>query len=419
MEEKHIFDTNKFRIVYFPKFKQAISLNLNQVKNENMEIIIDKAVREMELVSSEEKKGTDNVWGLYLCVSNMCNASCVYCFANKGDYGKEKGLMSFDVAVKAIDFFMEKVPDDKEAAFIFFGGEPLMAFDVIEKSCEYINDTYADRNKSFHITTNGTLLDEEKIDFMIRNKFRVAISIDGGDEIQNKQRPLRNGENSFEAVTKNISYLLQRSKAVARGTYFNFDYDLCKCYNDLLSIGFQEVNIVPDILDVASDEKMNQLLHQLNRFHDYVVSYAREKKEFPFGLLIMQIRKLFYPKMQMVYDCGLGSIIYCVDYKGDIYPCHRHSGDYKYTLGNVKNGDCKVFINKAFSYQSEKCWNRYTCSHGCRYEDIKTGGNEKNKYSCAYSKKMTEIAIALCSELDKEMLYKIMRCTDKIIGGNR
>lgn len=419
MEEYHIFGDDRCRIVYFPRFKQAISFDYMQFDNQNMEMIIEDAVTKMESTASEEKEGTDNIWGLYLCVSNMCNASCVYCFANQGDYGKEKGLMSFDIAKKAIDFFLEKVPNDKEAAFIFFGGEPLMAFDVIEQSCKYINDNHSHRLTSFHITTNGTLLDKDKINFLVQNQFRVVISIDGGDEIQNIQRPLRNGKNSFEAATKNIGYLLERSKVVARGTYYNFDYDICKCYKDLLSIGFQEVNILPDILDVDSDVKMNQLLHQLDRFHAFVLDYAREKREFPFGPLIIQIRSLFFPKKKMAYECGLGKIIYSIDYKGDIYPCHRHSGDIAYLLGNVNNNDCKPFNNVPISYQCDKCWNRYTCSHGCRYEDVMAGGDGKNKYFCAYSKKMTEIAIALCGELDKEMLYNIMRCSDKILEGYR
>jgi len=194
---------------------------------------------------------------------------------------------------------------------------------------------------------------------------------------------------SFAEATKNLEYLLSKIKyVIARGTYFNFQNDLCKCYDDLMKLGFKEVNIVPDILDIKSMDDMNKLLYQLDRFHDYLIDYSKEHDDFPFGLFVTQIRKLFIPKIKVGYSCGLGEIIYSIDIKGNIYPCHRHSNDDENIMGNIS------LVEKVKKYEAEfdkesciKCWNRYTCM---------------------YAKKMTEISIALCAELEKDKLIKIL-----------
>ncbi len=315
--------------------------------------------------------------------------------------------MNFEVARKAIDFFMEKVPQDKEAAFIFFGGEPILSYDIIEKSCEYINKYYLDRITSFHITTNGTLLNHKMIDYMSKRKFGITISIDGGREIHNRQRPLLNGKDSFDMIMENIDYLLKKNNnVVARGTYCDFNYDLCKCYQELINIGFQEVNVVPDFLDIDSDAQMEKLLFQLDNFHKFVVGYCKKHSDFPFGLLTSQIRKLFLPAGSNFDNCGVGRIVFAIDYKGDIYPCHRYSGEERYRIGSVVKQSYHDWIpNNEKGNMCVKCWNRYTCSHGCMYEKVY---NNKNKYICKYAQKMTEISIALCKELNKNTLDKIL-----------
>lgn len=256
MKNYHIYETKECSILFLTEYKQAFVISDEEkqelINKKNSCELLKKYFSKMNPQDCQkERAGKDRIWGLYLCVANTCNAMCTYCFANHGNYGKESGLMKKEVAFKAIDFFMSKVPQDCVASFIFFGGEPLLAYDIIENSCEYIKEKYCDREKSFHITTNGTLLSEKVIDYFAENDFAVGLSIDGNKEIHNKQRPLRNGKDSFTEATKNLEYLMHKvNKVVARGTYCDFSYDLCQCYSDLIQLGFREVNIVPDILDI-------------------------------------------------------------------------------------------------------------------------------------------------------------------------
>ena len=169
MNNYHVYSTKENNILFLTEYKQAFIISDQEkeiIEKERNNKIIENYIAKVNMQDcKEEKEGADKVWGLYLCVANTCNAMCTYCFAHQGDYGKEKGLMNKEIAFSAIDFFMKKVPEECNASFIFFGGEPLLAYDIIEDSCEYIKKKYYYRKTSFHITTNGTLLSEKIIDY--------------------------------------------------------------------------------------------------------------------------------------------------------------------------------------------------------------------------------------------------------------
>lgn len=402
MKDYHMYKTEQNNVLYLPDFKQAFlisEMDYESIKNTQSNDVIKKyASMVNEIDRKGEIKGKDSVYELYLCVANMCNARCKYCFAHQGNYGKSQGIMKAETAKEAIDFFMWKVPEDCEARITFFGGEPLLAYDVIVQTCEYVKENYSNRIHTFHITTNATLLTREMIDVMSFYDFRVAISIDGGSQIQNRQRPLANSADSYFEATKNINYLIDKVKHVlVRGTYCDYEYNLDVCYADLLELHISEINVVPDISGIDNDKSCNKLLQQLDRLHRFILDYVKSQKNFPFGLFTIKIRELFLRKAEIAYQCGAGKNTFSVDIEGNIFPCHRLSNDVDLKLGNVnKYASALEWDINLYKDTCQECWNRYTCTHGCRYEDkVAEGGYEKrNPYFCAYSKKMTEIAIS-------------------------
>lgn len=407
----HIFEVCSRPYIYYPQYKQAIELSSSsksEIESGNNTIIreIESFLRKNDTVTKKEHVDAQNqVYGLYLCISNTCNARCIYCFAHQGNYGKKEIIMDPDTAHKAIDFFMNKTPEDAIASIIFFGGEPLIAYKIIKSTCEYVKQKYPNRKYSFSITTNGTILDNSMMNYMIDNNFKIAISIDGGEKVQNEQRPLVSQLNSFRLIKDNVSpFTHTYSNIIARGTYYLDKYSLVENYNDILNLGFKEVNIIPDFINMTAP-KMNNLIHQLDALHEFILSYVNFKTDFPFGLFTIKIRQLFLPETGLHSDCGLGSRIFSIDAFGDIYPCHRFSDSPNTKLGTL-NGSCSKSVPTPIpATKCDSCWNNKTCNHGCDYEKYKSTSNE---YYCMYSKKMTELAIALCRELPKERLLKII-----------
>jgi len=218
----HIFENKDKKYLYLTSYKQFFEIDENtyltlKFSNDNDEINRILSVYEQH-VNEEDNFVKNDVkelrYGLFLCISNACNASCSYCFANKGNYGKDEGIMSIQIAKKAVDFFMNKIPTSGQGIIIFFGGEPLMAYNQLVSTCEYIKERQANKNTQFHLVTNGTLLNEKIIDYIAMNNFSVGISIDGDEKVQNEQRPLRNGKNSFLEATKHLDYLFKKVKSV-------------------------------------------------------------------------------------------------------------------------------------------------------------------------------------------------------------
>ncbi len=415
----HSFKIDKIPVLFLVEYKQAFIIQEDEYEickesKAESQIIINKYIRNLDIEESEDIGIVkDSIFELYLCVANDCNANCCYCFAGQGSYGKKPGLMNYETSKKAIDFFFSKVPKEGLAIITFFGGEPLLAYDLIEKSCEYINFKYSQRKYEYHMTTNATLLDEKKIDFLVENDFKLALSIDGGSKIQNKQRPLRNGKDSYIEATKYIPYLLEKkAKCLARGTYMDYSVPLYKCYSELLKLGFVEVNIIPDILDIVTEADMKSLILQLEDVYKYILKYMEENTLFPFGIFKRQIRQLFLPVNTSHASCGAGKTTFAVDINGDIFPCHRYSGVANSVIGNVhkKLNTLDETIICLSKYQCKKCWNRNTCSHGCSYENYQNiKNNRMAPYFCNYAKKMTELAIGLCMHMDENQLINLMK----------
>lgn len=418
--EMHTFNHNNKNFLYSANCKQAylISdhdfevLNNNKSSIDDKNLVVNKYI--VDKFDDEVIIKDINDFTIYLNISNTCNAECVYCFANQGNYGKADNLMNCNTMIQSVDYFFNNLNPNSRISIVFFGGEPLISYHVLKECCNYIKTNYSDRTYKFSITSNGTLLTKQIIDFFEENNIKLALSIDGGERIHNSQRPLRNKKNSFIESTRHLDYILSKKiDLLARGTYCNFDESLSECYEDLIKLGFKEVNIIPDYIHIKNREQLNLLLKQLDMLYSYIINYIKFNDDFPFTQFSARIRQLFYPKIKRKYTCSLGEKIFCVDTIGDIYPCHRFSDNDEYILGNVKESN-DFNMNKKFvkpdSNMCNKCWNRYTCNYGCVYEDLQSGNiNVKNQNSCLYQKKMTELCISLCNSMPVELLRKILK----------
>lgn len=332
---------------------------------------------------------------------------CIYCFAHQGNYGNENALMNFNIAKQAVDKYLNYVPKDSDAYIIFFGGEPLMAYDTIVETVNYIQNNHQSSNYKFHLVTNGVFLTNEIIDFLADNNFGVAVSIDGGEKIQNIQRPLANGKDSFYESTKNLKYLFRKIENVhVRGTYWDYSQSMVDIYQDLLSIGFKEISLPPDILDITNNFKKDRLLRELDDLHQFIVDYSNSSSIFPFGDFTTHIRRLFIPKLNTDDTCGLGFSIFSVIPNGDIFPCHRFCSVPESKLGNVLEEKPLQSVHIPETAGCRECWNPFPCPHGCKFNDYSI--NKKNTNWCIYSKKMTEICLSLCSELPEQTLLNIL-----------
>lgn len=417
--EWHLFSLGDEYYLYNCPCKQAVQLDEEQFKLLKQG---DSATWEaVESVFSnfpitEEQPLKRNFYDLFLLVSNDCNAQCVYCFADQGCYGKEANLMDSSTARRAIDFFVENIPYNAPANITFFGGEPLLAKNTIKDSIEHIKEKYASRKLTLSITTNGFLLDSATVEYFVANNVNISLSIDGGRVLQQLQRPMKNGGDSFYEVTRMLDDLKKsRLPVIARGTYYDYNVDLAKVYNELLLLHFKEVQIVPDFLHVVDAEEIHKLESQVESLYNYCVYYMknimRTYAEFPFVPIVQQMRMLFFAPYAYTYSCERGKTLMAIDCAGDVFACHRLSSYKDSVAANVFEDDVYTWRNEeneSVKKTAEKCmhcWNRYTCSHGCAYNsDTLT-----QKAFCAYSKKMTEVAIAVTSKLSPNELADVIR----------
>ena len=215
----HVFEIKNTYFLYLPNFKQLFTVDESEyiaLKNcsNQYEGILTKYIGLTNAVDNiPEKEVDEDRYALFLNIANACNLSCIYCFANQGDYGKEKGIMSSKTACDSIDFCMESMPAEAHITVVFFGGEPLLAYKTITDVCDHINKNY--KNKiDMRIVTNSTLLSEDMIDFFNLNNMSIAVSIDGGKDVHDSQRPFKNGCGSYFDVVKN--YISMPSVSIER-----------------------------------------------------------------------------------------------------------------------------------------------------------------------------------------------------------
>ncbi len=362
------------------------------------------------------------VKALCLHVSHTCNLNCEYCFASQGKYHGERAVMSFEVGKRALDFLIENSGSRTNLEVDFFGGEPLMNFDVVKELVAYARSIEKKHNKNFRftLTTNGVLIDDDVIDFANKEMSNVVLSLDGRREIHDRYRVDFAGNGSFDKIVPKFQKLVRAREGknyYMRGTFTHANPDFLEDIKVMLELGFDELSMEPVVSapgDPAglTDEDMPIVFKQYEELAELMLERRRAGKPFTFYHYMLDLSDgpCIYKRIS---GCGSGTEYMAVTPWGDLYPCHQFVGEEKFKLGNVRDGvtnhdiqkefcDCNVYARP----DCADCWAKLYCSGGCAANAYHATGSVKGVYKsgCELFKKRMECAIMLAAvkELEEE-----------------
>ncbi|MBQ6265691.1 MAG: thioether cross-link-forming SCIFF peptide maturase [Clostridia bacterium] len=358
------------------------------------------------------------VKALCLHVSHACNLNCEYCFAAQGKYHGKSALMSFEVGKKALDFLVAASGTRTNLEVDFFGGEPLMNFDVVKRLVEYARSIEKEHGKNFRftLTTNGVLIDDDVIDFCNRECHNVVLSLDGRKEIHDSKRPTPSGGGSYDLILPKFKKLVEARNGKGyymRGTFTHANTDFTNDIFHMADLGFTELSMEPVVCKpgepyALTENDLPVLLEQYEILAKEMIKRRKAGNGFTFYHYMIDLKAgpCIYKRIS---GCGSGTEYMAVTPSGDLYPCHQFVGDKNYLMGNVFEGVTNENIRSQFAacnvYSREECkncWARLYCSGGCAANSYHATGsiNGVYKYGCELFKKRMECAIMM--EVAKE-----------------
>ncbi len=351
------------------------------------------------------------VKALCLHIAHTCNLNCSYCFASQGKYHGERALMSFEVGKQALDFLIANSGTRRNLEVDFFGGEPLMNFDVVKQLVEYARNIEKEHNKNFRftLTTNGMLIDDDVIDFANREMSNVVLSLDGRKEIHDRFRVDYAGNGSWEKIVPKFQKLVEARGGkdyYMRGTFTHANPDFLNDIQQMLDLGFSELSMEPvvcapgDPSELTEDDK-EIVLDQYEKLAELMLKRDEEGKPFTFYHYMIDLTggPCIYKRIS---GCGSGTEYMAVTPTGELYPCHQFVGEEKFRLGDVWNGVTNTAIQDEFMacnvysrQECRDCWARLYCSGGCAANAYHSTGSVKGvyKYGCDLFRKRMECAI--------------------------
>ena len=358
------------------------------------------------------------VKALCLHIAHDCNLACRYCFAGEGEYHGERSLMSLEVGMKALDFLVEASKGRRNLEVDFFGGEPLMNFEVVKKLVEYGRSLEEKHNKKFRftLTTNGVLLDDEVLEFANREMSNLVLSIDGRKSVHDRMRPRRGGQGSYdEILPKFIKAAESRDQTnyYVRGTYTHHNLDFAEDVKHLAGLGFKQISVEPVVAPQDKDyaitpEDVPKLCEQYDILAKYVIDRKKEGKGFNFFHFMIDLTG--GPCVaKRLSGCGSGTEYLAVAPNGDLYPCHQFVGLEGFLMGNVNDGVTNTVMRDKFKlcnvYSREecrKCFAKFYCSGGCAANAYNFTGDINGVYDigCALQRKRVECAIMIRAAAD-------------------
>ncbi len=363
------------------------------------------------------KKRKTVVKALCLHIAHDCNLACKYCFAEEGEYHGGRALMSYEVGKKALDFLIANSGNRVNLEVDFFGGEPLMNFDVVKDLVAYGRSKEKEFNKKFRftLTTNGMLLTDEVMEFANKEMANVVLSIDGRKEVHDFMRPTRNGKGSYDLIIdkfKKMAEMRNQTNYYVRGTFTHYNLDFSKDVLHLADMGFKQISaepvVAPDDMDYAiREEDLPKLFEEYDALAREMVKREKEGNGFNFFHFMIDMTggPCLYKRLS---GCGSGTEYLAVTPWGDLYPCHQFVGMEQFKLGNVDTGIEKTDIVDEFKlcnvYAKDKCkdcFARFYCSGGCAANSYNFHGNLLDAYDigCELERKRVECAIMIKAAL--------------------
>ncbi len=358
-----------------------------------------------------KQKTSSVVKALCLHVAHTCNLNCAYCFASQGKYHGDRAVMSFEVGKRALDFLVENSGSRKNLEVDFFGGEPLMNFDVVKQLVAYARSIEKEKNKNFRftLTTNGMLIDDDVIDFANKEMSNVVLSLDGRKHIHDRYRVDYAGNGSWEKIVPKFQKLVKARDGknyYMRGTFTHANPDFLEDIKTMLDLGFNELSMEPVVCASGDENELTEkdlpiVLEQYEKLAELMLKKHKEGKPFTFYHYMIDLTggPCIYKRIS---GCGSGTEYMAVTPWGDLYPCHQFVGDEKFKLGDIWKGvdnfnirqeflDCNVYARE----ECKNCWAKLYCSGGCAANAYHATGSIRGvyKYGCELFKKRMECAI--------------------------
>lgn len=353
------------------------------------------------------------VKAMCLLISQDCNLRCEYCFASTGDYGCGRKLMDFTTGKMAIDFLLENSGNRENLELDFFGGEPLMNFNVVKQIVEYARSKEAEYKKRFRftITTNGMLLNDDIIDFINKEMSNVVLSVDGRPEVNDKVRKRVDGTGSYAKIMPKYKELVEKrgdKDYYVRATFTKYNLDFANDVFHLYSQGFDQLSAEPVVGDPSmpyaiTEKELPRIFGEYERLAEMMLVNENKGKKFNFFHFMLDLDQ--GPcAIKRLRGCGSGNEYVAITPDGDIYPCHQFVGINEYKMGNLMDKTFDMNIKNEFAkahiYSKEdcrKCWARFYCSGGCNANNyiFNHDIHSAHKLSCELEKKRLECAIMM------------------------
>ena len=348
-----------------------------------------------------------------LHVAHTCNLNCEYCFASQGKYHGERALMDFETGKKALDFLIAHSGSRHNLEVDFFGGEPLMNWDVVKKLVEYAREQETIHNKNFRftLTTNGMLLDDDVIDFSNKEMSNVVLSLDGRKEIHDRLRKDYSGKGSYDIIVPKFKEFVKRrgnKSYYMRGTFTHANTDFTNDIFHMADMGFTELSMEPVVCAPTDPAALTEkdlpiLFEQYEILAKEMIKRQKEGRPFTFYHYMLDLKHgpCIYKRIS---GCGSGTEYVAVTPSGDIYPCHQFVGDKKYLLGNIYDGITNTEVQNEFKLcnayarpDCKDCWAKLYCSGGCAANSYHATGKITGiyEYGCELFKKRIECAVMM------------------------
>ncbi len=353
------------------------------------------------------------VKALCLHIAHDCNLKCQYCFAEEGEYHGRRALMSFEVGKKALDFLVANSGHRVNLEVDFFGGEPLMNWQVVKDLVAYGRSLEKPHNKKFRftLTTNGVLLDDDIIAFANKEMANIVLSVDGRKEVHDKMRPMAGGQGSYDLIIPKFQKVAEsrnQTNYYVRGTFTHFNKDFAADVCHLADLGFRQISVEPVVTPESapyalSEADLPALLAEYDKLAAEMIKRKKEGNTFNFFHFMIDLKggPCVYKRLS---GCGSGTEYLAVTPWGDFYPCHQFVGQEEFLMGNVDDGITNTDIREAFKtcnvYSKEKCKNcfaKFYCSGGCAANSYNFHGSIHDAYDlgCEQQRKRVECAIML------------------------
>ena len=348
-----------------------------------------------------------------LHVAHTCNLNCEYCFASQGKYHGDRALMSFEVGKRALDFLIEHSGTRHNLEVDFFGGEPLMNWDVVKQLVAYAREQEKIHNKNFRftLTTNGMLIDDEVIEFSNKEMSNVVLSLDGRKEVHDRLRKDYQGRGSYDIILPKFKEFVERrgnKSYYMRGTFTHANTDFTNDIFHMADMGFTELSMEPVVCaptdaNALTEEDLPVLFEQYEILAKEMIKRKKEGRPFTFYHYMLDLKHgpCIYKRIS---GCGSGTEYVAVTPTGDIYPCHQFVGDEKYLLGNIYDGITNTAVQDEFKLcnayarkECDDCWAKLYCSGGCAANSYHASGKITGiyEYGCELFKKRIECAVML------------------------